>query len=291
MQSPHKLDLTTSLQMAKAAYSVYGRRAFPIANQKRGEARLTEIAEFKTRRVCCCVGYWQSATRASVVVAFRGSANGAEWANNAHLAAWQPVSPMIAGRVHPGFTHSLSEVWDEVAEAIQGLCQTHLPELLSGYAAGRSVPLCFTGHSRGGALAVLAGIRALTTFVLPVRVVTFGAPRVGDIDFAAAYNEIFRQGESAHWRFECEGDPVPVFPFVLQARHTGSLAYLQPGSRIVEIIGAERHAGRRVLRTVSMKSSQYHRMTMYLHLLSQAVAIEIVPTLTSVRTRRISQSL
>jgi triacylglycerol lipase len=273
MQSPLKLDLTTSLQMAKVAYSVYGRHAFPIANKNRGKAHLTEISEFKTRRVSCCVGYWQSATRASVVVAFRGSANGAEWANNAHLAEWQPVSPIIAGHVHPGFIGSLSEVWEEVAEAIQGLCQMHLPDLLNGYASGRSVPLCFTGHSRGGALAVLAGLRALTTFVLPVRVVTFGAPRVGDPDFVVAYNEIFHQGESAHWRFECEGDPVPVFPFVLQARHTGSLAYLQRGSRIVEIIGTERHSGRRVLRSASMKSSQYHRMTTYLHLLSQAVTI------------------
>ena len=118
----------------------------------------------------------------------RGSSNGAEWANNAHLAEWQAVSPRVAGRVHPGFIASLSEVWEEVTEAIQGLCQAHLPERLRGYAFGRSVPLCFAGHSRGGALAILAGLRSLTTLMLPVRVVTFGAPRVGDHDFAQAYN-------------------------------------------------------------------------------------------------------
>lgn len=278
MQSPLKLDLTTSLQMAKVAYSTYGRRTFPRGNRVRVTTRLTELSEFKTSCVGCCVGYWRTATRASVVVGFRGSANGAEWANNAHLAAWQPVSPLIPGRVHPGFAHSLADVWEEIAAAIQGLCQAHLPELLSGYGAGRSVPLCFTGHSRGGALAVLAGLRALTTFVLPVRVVTFGAPRVGDPDFAAACNEVFRQGESAHWRFECEGDPVPVFPFAMQAKHTGTLAYLQRGSRVVEIRGAERQAGRRMLHSASMKPSQYHRMASYLHLLGQAVTIETVST-------------
>ena len=50
---------------------------------------------------------------------------------------------------------------------------------------------------------------------------------------------------------------------------------------VVEIVGTERHMGRRVLNSVAMKPSQHHRMTTYLHLLSQAVAIQATPTLTS----------
>ncbi len=215
------------------------------------------------------------------MVAFRGSANGAEWVNNVHLAEWQPVSPIIAGRVHPGFIQSLSEVWKDVAEVIHELCRTHWSELLGGYASGRSIPLCFVGHSRGGAFAVLAGLHALTQFLLPVCVYTFGSPRVGDRDFARAYNTVFHQGGSVHWRFECQGDPVPVFPFVMQAMHTGSLVYLKPGSRIAEILGAERYIGRRIVHSVSMKPSQSHRMTTYLQLLRQTVAIHALPTLPS----------
>lgn len=273
------LDVTTSLQMAKMAYAIYGRRADSRVNRIPGNVQLTEISEFKTWRVRCWVGFWRKGSRASVVVVFRGSSNGAEWANNAHPAEWKPVSPIIAGRVHPGFIHSLSEVWEGVENAVRGVCEAHLPELLHAYAAGRSVPLCFTGHSRGGALAVLAGLRSLTTFLLPVQVYTFGAPRVGDSDFVQACNEVLRQGESMHWRFECQGDPIPVLPFVLQAAHTGSLVYLTPGSRTVEILGAERHIGRRLLQTVSIKPSRRHRMLEYLHLLSNAVSVEALRSL------------
>jgi hypothetical protein len=88
---------------------------------------------------------------------------------------------------------------------------------------------------------------------------------------------VFQSGESAHWRFECQGDPIPVFPFLLQGMHTGSLAYLSAGSSIVDLVRSEQHIGRRAFRSVSTKPTQRHRITFYLNLLTTMVAIRDLP--------------
>ena len=72
-------------------------------------------------------------------------------------------------RVHLGFQRALDSVWDEVATLLSD-CR----------AANPRSPICFTGHSLGGALASLAlsrfeGSRA--------SLYTFGAPRVGNGPF------------------------------------------------------------------------------------------------------------
>lgn len=72
----------------------------------------------------------------------------------------------VRGRVHQGFSLALDEVFDQLG----GL-----------FSSGRAVWL--TGHSLGGALAILAGAR------LPdvQSVYTFGAPNVGDADFVSGF--------------------------------------------------------------------------------------------------------
>jgi hypothetical protein len=281
-----KLDLTTSIQMARIAAHMYERSLTAAASNVREDLRLSEVSEFRTRRVRCMVGLWRYGSRATIVVAFRGSSNGSEWANNAHLAEWRPISPVINGLVHPGFIGSLADVWPSVEATIQVLTEAHRHELSAGYASGRSIPVCMVGHSRGGALAVLAGLRALTTFLLPVNVYTFGAPRVGTSDFAKAFSEVFKSGGSAHWRFECRRDPVPVFPFVLQAMHTGSLAYLTPGSTTVDLVHSERHPADRALRCAVVKPRRHHRMASYLEVLSSAVTVQELPAASRRRTSR-----
>lgn len=266
------LDLSTAVNMARAAYVMYGKRALPIGN-KQIAFNLSEVSEIVTRRVSCRVGYWQSNTRASVVVAFRGSSNGSEWLNNAHPAVWQKGSPTTVGKLHPGFSNSFEEIWDDVASCINVLVQSHLSELLTAYSGGQCTPISFTGHSRGGALAVLAGLRGLTTFLLPVSVYTFGAPRVGDRDFAQSYADVFAQADSTHWRFECVGDPVPVFPFALEGTHTGKLVMIDPKSQIVQVVVSEPHAAIRAAHSVSLKPSRPHKMSNYLRVLAEAVAV------------------
>lgn len=74
------------------------------------------------------------------------------------------------GRVHRGFRNALDEIWTPVARLVDRLRRDHPGDAL-----------WLTGHSLGGALAILAGSR------LPdvQGVYAFGAPLVGDAEFRA----------------------------------------------------------------------------------------------------------
>ena len=76
--------------------------------------------------------------------------------------------------MHQGFWQTLDQAWEQVLSQVR-------PELAKG---GQ---LWVTGHSLGGALAVLAAARLSGESMAPSAVYTFGAPRVGDSDFGRAY--------------------------------------------------------------------------------------------------------
>lgn len=77
------------------------------------------------------------------------------------------------GRVHRGFSYALERVWNKLNPLLDRLPQDK--------------PLFLTGHSMGGALAVLAACRLVSQGRAPVAVYTYGAPRIGDLDFCASY--------------------------------------------------------------------------------------------------------
>ena len=77
-----------------------------------------------------------------------------------------------AGKVHLGFSSVLRRTWAKIEPILQ---------------LARDKPLFLTGHSMGGALAVLTACRLAKMGRPPVAVYTFGAPRVGDPDFCAGY--------------------------------------------------------------------------------------------------------
>lgn len=106
------------------------------------------------------------------VLAFRGSEPIAlhNWVTDA-------VVKLVAcgeydGRVHHGFSSALRRTWDKV-------------EPLLDQVRGR--PLFITGHSMGGALAILSGCRLAKLGVPPVATYTYGSPRIGDPAFCAGY--------------------------------------------------------------------------------------------------------
>jgi hypothetical protein len=76
------------------------------------------------------------------------------------------------GRVHQGFSSVLRRSW-------------HYVERLLDLADGK--PLFLTGHSMGGALAVLTACRLAKAGRPPVATYTFGSPRIGDRAFCAGY--------------------------------------------------------------------------------------------------------
>ena len=105
--------------------------------------------------------------------------------------------------VHKGFLEATLDLWPAIEE-----------DLITFYTSSK-MPVYVTGHSLGGAMAVIAGM----TYPFE-RIVTFGAPRVGkDIQRTIAE-------PSRHIRYVNGNDPVPrivptFYPF--QYRHHGEL--------------------------------------------------------------------
>ena len=113
-----------------------------------------------------------------------------DWLGDAKIRLVQGEN--LPGRVHKGFLESLDALWPDVQV----------------FTADARKPLCVTGHSKGGALAFLASCRLSTTGTKPLTVQTFASPRVGDADFAAAYNAEIPNA----CRVEYRDDLVPHLP-------------------------------------------------------------------------------
>jgi hypothetical protein len=115
----------------------------------------------------------QSDHRVGTVVAFAGTSSRAHWSTNIRVHDTHPswadcAHPKL--RTHAGFARAWASVRDRVK---------------AGIAGAQAVLLC--GHSLGGALATLAALD-LACDGLPVTVVTFGAPQVGDNLFVKAFD-------------------------------------------------------------------------------------------------------
>lgn len=114
--------------------------------------------------------------------------------------------------LHKGFADALDSVWNEVEAVIRNR-------------AAAEQPLFFTGHSMGGAVAILAAERALNkTGVQATAVYTFGSPRTGGLDFFNAYTS--KLGDRT-FRLVDGDDVVPTVPPILNGdfRHVGQMIH------------------------------------------------------------------
>lgn len=153
-----------------------------------------------------------------VVVAFRGTvlSDLADVVRDIQIA--DRTDPAV-GHVHSGFWFGASYVVLDVALAVHGR-RFHL-----------------TGHSLGGALALLVGAMLTARGVKPASIVTFGAPRVGYFDFVKALDgldiTLYRKGN----------DVVPSVPF-----YTPLTPYEHPrglreiGSALEALVNVKDHA-------------------------------------------------
>jgi len=76
------------------------------------------------------------------------------------------------GHVHHGFSSALRRTWHKIEKILE---------------AAQGKPLFLTGHSMGGALAVLTACRLEKLGRPATATYTFGSPRVGDVAFCAGY--------------------------------------------------------------------------------------------------------
>lgn len=165
-----------------------------------------------------------------VVVAFRGTHEDREWVEA--LAYGQ--APWVAGRAHKGFTRLLDTVWTQV-----------LAGLYDAQAFERR--LWLTGHSIGGALALLAAQRLEFEGFSPEAVFSFGSPAVLDPTAARAFR-------CSVYRVVNNEDAVPDVPWPTLVD-----TYVHAGETIFLTASGERasnrytpHLARRIDRAMSI---------------------------------------
>jgi triacylglycerol lipase len=118
-----------------------------------------------------------AAFKNSIVLCFRGTSNLADWLDDGEIRL---VPFRSNGLIHVGFRNALDSVYPAIEATLRKW-------------SGKGRTLWVTGHSLGGALALLAAaylrFPADPTKVLPRPIAglyTFGQPRVGTIDFCQA---------------------------------------------------------------------------------------------------------
>jgi hypothetical protein len=105
----------------------------------------------------------------------------------------------VGARFHRGFMTALADIWEPVCTVVEAEVKK------------KERPLWVTGHSLGGALALLAAWRFLRRTLDVYRVYTFGAPMVGDATSVKAFD---KELEGKVYRFVHGPDIVPKLPTV-----------------------------------------------------------------------------
>jgi hypothetical protein len=155
-----------------------------------------------------------SVAKSSQFVAFRGTTTRADWGINSRV--WLIPSAVGEGaRVHSGFMLQWESVRARVFAELDRLEQQAQPQH-----SPRAVPGCdsaerailVTGHSLGGALAIVACADIVAQYPgVPVEVITFGAPRCGNRAYIAGVSRL----AGSMTRVVHDSDAVPSIPPLL----------------------------------------------------------------------------
>ena len=147
-----------------------------------------------------------------IIIAFRGSKSLQNWLTDAQFWRRQIGATGEGGEVHHGFL--------DAHESIIGDLVKHL-------LAGHCKPIFVTGHSLGGALAILAALELKRQGFAIAQVYTFGQPRVGNGAFKSRYDGALG---AQTFRVVYEEDIVPRVPhlpdFTDPYRHVGTEAFI-----------------------------------------------------------------
>mmetsp|Transcript_3715 Transcript_3715/g.7957 ORF Transcript_3715/g.7957 Transcript_3715/m.7957 type:complete len:348 (-) Transcript_3715:1350-2393(-) len=187
---------TEQTQISELRYTV--KWAFYAYDAKPGDTQLAALkifdnSQFDTRVV---MGY--DASRNWIIASFRGSSNVMNWISDANF----PKSAYTRSgcnncSVHTGFLNSYNSLFPDV--------KSYLPTLKAAYPSARIV---VTGHSLGGAQAVLSAIDTQLEGN-DVHLYTYGCPRVGETNFANYFNRVV---STTNIRAVYINDPVPNAP-------------------------------------------------------------------------------
>ena len=193
------INYAWSARLAKLAYE---RNKDAVASQLQSWGAGGELVEDKSTDTQCIV----ASTPTAAFVAFRGTEQRIEdWLTDLEVKLEGPSWDTGARyRVHQGFNRALGAVATQLIDALEsrGVFSRHLP-------------IWITGHSLGGALAALCGLRLLQELASRPQsttigaLFTFGQPRVGDKACAAALDQSLA---SRYFRSVNHRDVVPRVP-------------------------------------------------------------------------------
>lgn len=157
-----------------------------------------------------------------IIAAFRGTEPReiCDWLSDANTPA--VPGPAKNGLVHLGFNRALASIYPEVKGKVKEF-------------RTNNQTLWFTGHSLGGALAMLAGARMYfeDPKLLANGVYTFGQPRTCDRLLASAYNSAFK---SRVFRFVNSNDIVAQAPPEPIFHHVKAMMYFDANGKLHEEI-------------------------------------------------------
>lgn len=154
--------------------------------------------------------------RRDIVVAWRGTVAPSEWYEDMQRKL-EPIGHHGEAKVEHGFLslyttksyatrYNKSSASEQVMEEVKRLVEKYKGR------SGEEVSLTIIGHSLGGALALLNAYEAAASIPgLPISVVSFGAPRVGNIAFR---DEIYQMGVKT-LRVVLKQDIVPRMPGIV----------------------------------------------------------------------------
>jgi len=138
----------------------------------------------------------------SIVLSIRGTSSLTNWIENIKIAKTDREMSCAGCKVHAGFL----DVWKPVQQLV-------FDEIIRLRHLYPGAELYVTGHSLGGAVAILAAYVLQYDLGQAINgVYTFGAPRVGNAAFADYYSN--SQAHHVTWRLTHHRDPVPHLPMV-----------------------------------------------------------------------------
>ena len=155
---------------------------------------------------------WLGEDDANVVVAFRGTESATTLDGLKDILLTDAMNLLVVpegrlghdlsaagvgARFHKGFVDAIAEIWEPLVAAVETTLKSC------------DRPLWITGHSLGGALALLAAWLFKRRFLPVHEVCTFGAPMIGNREACAAFD---REFAGCIFRYVNGRDPVPKLP-------------------------------------------------------------------------------
>lgn len=212
--SPEQLEL--SMILAQASYFAYSNSLDAKEVKEKAGILAVKSFHYNASLEWSIVGFL-GCYKDYIIVAFRGTNNIEDWKKNLRFSPNMEfcMQDGSGSKVHNGFSRTVHEGWKDLLVDLQYLIKNSFDK--------KDWKILLTGHSLGGALAILTAYRlnSLSEFNSRIQsVYTYGAPRVGDQTFKNSYRV-------AHYRFEYGNDPIPTLPFMVSGyRHTGDRFYL-----------------------------------------------------------------